>query len=249
MEYPYNQPENNNNNIIFTNSPEDNLQTEKRWYEKDFYIIIAFFFFYPLGLFMMWKYSTWKKWVKVFLTTCFVIGLLPLILIWSLIFSIKVKNTINPGNLNTSQAYSCTQVNTEWSKCKNIQYGFSFEYPARWNYMDFNETDLLIGTGTNLKDNYIFSVEAYQWRDNEAAKNFAKGFFGSRAATNINGLFATLDHEVLSDGGLSWFFTAVEGNNTYTIKTSFGIKTDTTGLNSKDLQVIFDHMANSVKKE
>jgi hypothetical protein len=246
MEFPNNQPENNDGNITFTSSPDSTLQVEKQWYEKDFYVILAFLLFYPVGLFMMWKYSSWKKSAKIILTTFFVIGLLPLLFIWISLASIKVKNTVNPGKANTSQYYTCTQLNAEWSKCKNTQFGFSFEYPAKWNYIDQSGDTLLLGTATNLKDNYIFSVQGYKFGSADGAKSFAQGR-GTTAV--VNGLTTGTDHKTTSDGGLNWLSTAIDGNTTYTIKTSFGLKVAGTGLSEKELQGIFDHIAGSIKKE
>ena len=37
---------------------------KKRWYEKSGWIIFLLIAFFPLGLFLMWKYSRWNKMVK-----------------------------------------------------------------------------------------------------------------------------------------------------------------------------------------
>ncbi len=41
---------------------------DKPWYEKDFGIILLFIFFWPVGLYLMWKYSEWSTPVKWTLT-------------------------------------------------------------------------------------------------------------------------------------------------------------------------------------
>ncbi|MBZ9691651.1 hypothetical protein [Clostridium sp. M14] len=42
-----------------------------KWYEKTWVIILFLIFFFPVGLYLMWKYSKWNKAVKVVLTIFF----------------------------------------------------------------------------------------------------------------------------------------------------------------------------------
>lgn len=51
---------------------------DKKWYQKTGWIIALLILFFPVGLFLMWKYSNWKKPVKCTITAliliCAVIG-------------------------------------------------------------------------------------------------------------------------------------------------------------------------------
>ena len=81
--------------------------------------------FWPVGLFLMWKYSSWKKWVKVLVTILYT----PTIAFLSLIFGLyvlssgwlAVEDIINPVVINQASGYTCTQNDTEWGKCTNIK--------------------------------------------------------------------------------------------------------------------------------
>jgi hypothetical protein len=42
-----------------------------KWYTKSVWIIVLLFLFFPVGLFLMWKYSKWNKWVKWGITIFF----------------------------------------------------------------------------------------------------------------------------------------------------------------------------------
>jgi hypothetical protein len=42
-----------------------------KWYTKTLWIAVLLFFFFPVGLFLMWKYSNWNKWVKWGITIFF----------------------------------------------------------------------------------------------------------------------------------------------------------------------------------
>ena len=45
-----------------------NQKTKKSWYQQTWAIVLLLIFFFPVGLFLMWKYSNWKKPVKVIVT-------------------------------------------------------------------------------------------------------------------------------------------------------------------------------------
>ena len=40
------------------------METKTKWYTKTLWIAVLLFFFFPAGLFLMWKYSNWNKFVK-----------------------------------------------------------------------------------------------------------------------------------------------------------------------------------------
>ena len=48
----------------------------KKWYEKNLAIILLLIFFFPVGLFLMWKYSNWNKVIKIVISIFFGIVLL-----------------------------------------------------------------------------------------------------------------------------------------------------------------------------
>lgn len=51
--------------------PQNNFQgsdPNKKWYQKTGWIIALLIFFFPVGLFLMWKYTNWKKPVKGIVT-------------------------------------------------------------------------------------------------------------------------------------------------------------------------------------
>ena len=42
-----------------------NTENTKKWYQKTGFIILLLIFFFPVGLFLMWKYTNWGKKVKI----------------------------------------------------------------------------------------------------------------------------------------------------------------------------------------
>lgn len=52
---------------------------EKKFYEKDWFIILSLVVFFPVGLYLMWKRSEWKRGIKVWVTV--VVAMLFLIFI------------------------------------------------------------------------------------------------------------------------------------------------------------------------
>lgn len=47
------------------NYPNGERVLNKKWYQKTGAIIILLILFFPIGLFLMWKYSNWNKWGKI----------------------------------------------------------------------------------------------------------------------------------------------------------------------------------------
>ena len=44
------------------------VMSQSRFYEKTWFIILALLLFWPLGLILMWLYSSWSKPVKIIVT-------------------------------------------------------------------------------------------------------------------------------------------------------------------------------------
>lgn len=74
---------------------------DKKWYQNNFVIIALLILFFPAGLFLMWKYSEWKKPVKWVITGVFVL---------LLISGIFNQDTTQSSQSNTS---SPEQVSTQ----------------------------------------------------------------------------------------------------------------------------------------
>lgn len=45
---------------------------KKKWYQQTGWIIFLLIVFFPVGLFLMWKYTNWNKWLKIGITLFFV---------------------------------------------------------------------------------------------------------------------------------------------------------------------------------
>lgn len=251
-----------------TNQPETPSQSsapliqstfgsQKPFWKTDFFAVLALFIFWPIGLFLIWKYASWKKWVKGLLTFFFLLGVLPILLIWTLIFGLKgyslIDNTLNPRVVNQSKLYTCRQVNTEWSRCINNKYKFSFEYPANWNYIDLKPEGIGFGpSNQNLLEKNVISISPSKWKTEEDAKQFAKGFadISKKQVTTIDDLYATKDYNAFSGDGLIVDVVIADGNMTYQFMSIPNkMKEDKIPLNSNQLQAIIDHMADSFKME
>lgn len=80
------------------------MEHSKKWYEKTGWIIVLLILFFPVGLFLMWKYTEWNKKVKWGIT-----GLFAILLIFS-----------NIGSKSSTQEKS-TPVNVEATKAQPIK--------------------------------------------------------------------------------------------------------------------------------
>jgi len=235
----------------------NNQTLTKPFWQTDVFVVLALVLFWPIGLILMWKYTPWRKWVKGLLTIFFFIGAIPLLFIWTLLFGLKINsfvgNITNPRVVNQSKLYSCLPLNSEWGKCTNIKYNFSFEYPIGWNYVDQSPEGLGFSpSDKNIIDNLVISVYSSSKGSEEEAKKFAKGYFGSssRQETTINGLYATKGYTTYSNGDLNLTAFILDGKTLYVFSSSpVNLKEKGITLNNDELRAIFDHMANSFVKE
>lgn len=234
------------------------MSPQKPIWETDAFVVLALVIFWPVGLFLMWKYAPWRKWIKGLLTFFFILGALPILLIWGLLFGLKgyslVDNALNPRVANQSKLYNCQPVTTEWARCTNTKYNFSFEYPANWNYIDLTPEGIGFSPANeNLVENFVISMGSpHKWDTEEDAKDFAKGISGisNKQEATLDGLYATKDYDALTGDGIIAKVVIVDGNMTYQFMTiPDKLKEANFTLTKSELQVVFEHMADSFRKE
>ncbi|MBM3209015.1 hypothetical protein FJZ40_01870 [Candidatus Shapirobacteria bacterium] len=227
-------------------------------WQSDAFIILCLVIFWPAGIFLMWKYSPWRKFVKGLLTAFFLIGVIPLLFIWSLLSGLRgyslIDNLLNPRTVNQSKLYNCVVLNFDWGKCTNRKHNFSFEYPAKWSYIDLKPEGIGFSpSDKNMSDGFVISMGSpSEWKSEEEAKKFANGYSGSssRQETTIDGLYATKDYKAFSENGIVATAVIVDGKTTYEFMSlPDNLKKASVSLTNSELQSIFDHMANSFAKE
>lgn len=228
---------------------------QKPVWQSDAFIILFLVLFFPVGLILMWMYSSWKKWAKVLITIFFTIGALPIIFIWTLLFGIQgysfINNTINPRTVDESALYNCQPMNAEWGRCTNSKYGFSFEYPAHWHYVDLRPEGIGFSPqAENIVDNFVISLGSPgEWDTEEDARDFAldPGFLNNKETITINGLTAGKDYSGFDDGIFA-IVTIVDGNTTYQFRATPD-KAKKLNVSMDELEAIFTQMTNSFEKE
>lgn len=252
---------NNTNNPAqqtFSNPATTSPANQKPLWKTDAFVVLALVIFWPVGLFLMYKYTAWRKWVKGLLTAFFLIGAIPLLVIWGLIFGLKgysfIDNLLNPRVVNQSKLYNCAPINSEWGRCKNTKYNFSFEYPVKWNYIDLKPEGIGFSPlKENLRDNFIISMDSpHKWDSEEEAKKFAKGFTGisRKEEITIDGLYATKENINFSaTSSFELVVIIVDGKTTYQFMGFSPLKEKGIALKDEELKSIFDHMVNSFVRE
>ena len=83
-------------------SAETMSASNKKWYQKTGYIILLLVLFFPVGLFLMWKYTNWGKKVKIAISVIF--ALLFIIAVASPSDSDEPVNTDNIVESSTIEA-------------------------------------------------------------------------------------------------------------------------------------------------
>ena len=62
-------------------------QERQSWYQKSWFIILTLLFIFPLGLFLMWRYAHWKNWLKLIVSSVYIISL-----VLTLLFQVSLLN-------------------------------------------------------------------------------------------------------------------------------------------------------------
>ncbi|MCC3697806.1 hypothetical protein LLE82_06625, partial [Staphylococcus epidermidis] len=62
-------------------------QERQSWYQKSWFIILTLLFIFPLGLFLMWRYAHWKNWLKLTVSSVYIISL-----VLTLLFQVSLLN-------------------------------------------------------------------------------------------------------------------------------------------------------------
>ena len=52
------------------------METKKAWYQHTIITVLSLTFFFPVGLYLMWRYSDWNKWAKIIITGFFALFVL-----------------------------------------------------------------------------------------------------------------------------------------------------------------------------
>lgn len=79
------------------NNNFNGFEPRRRFYQKTWFIILALIFFWPLGIFLMWKFSKWNKIVKIIISILCLFALIGLF----------------TGNDDTKSSDNDTQIETE----------------------------------------------------------------------------------------------------------------------------------------
>jgi len=55
------------------NKQDEGIVVKKKWYQKSWVIALLLFFAWPVGLYLMWKHSSWSKTVKWVISSAFIL--------------------------------------------------------------------------------------------------------------------------------------------------------------------------------
>lgn len=86
------------------------MQQKKRWYQKTLWIIVSLFVFFPVGLFLMWKYSNWSKKTKTITTTLILVVGLVVLAVDSMINETSQQSTLTFNKVETTATTNVKEI-------------------------------------------------------------------------------------------------------------------------------------------
>lgn len=98
---------------------EDNpiqAKENKQIYEKTWFIILLLIFFFPVGLFLMWKYSQWNKAVKIIVTI-----LVGLMVVFTVVSDNSENNDIGESDSSISVGSNDSSTQPVKTVSKSVQ--------------------------------------------------------------------------------------------------------------------------------
>lgn len=163
------------------NQPVGNLgmnQSSSAIWQTDAFIILALIIFWPIGLFLMWRYVSWRKWVKTTLTLFFSATIVvPIILFFfsAVLFSNQIQKRSSFGtpppstDTNTqfqvqSKVYNFENLGNGYIRVTTQKYKATFEFSSNLKYYPpFGEEQ------PSVLESIGFQTEKRQKNDNSAS--------------------------------------------------------------------------------
>lgn len=105
-------------NVPLTNPDpaEQQAKENKQIYEKTWFIILLLIFFFPVGLFLMWKYSQWNKAVKIIVTI-----LVGLMVVFTVVSDNSENNDIGESDSSISVGSNDSSTQPVKTVSKSVQ--------------------------------------------------------------------------------------------------------------------------------
>lgn len=118
----------------------NNKQLAIKWWKRDWFVILLFVLFTPLGLYWMWKHSTWKTSSKWLHTIFFGLPLLLFFLWWSrTLFTWVSQGPAGHKSLSeiaTESEEPTEAFTSEWSSYTSNRLGFTIRHPTEWLFTE-----------------------------------------------------------------------------------------------------------------
>ena len=83
-------------------------QERQSWYQKSWFIILTLLFIFPLGLFLMWRYAHWKNWLKLTVSSVYIISL-----VLTLLFQVSLLNENKTNQIEHANMEKSTQTDKQ----------------------------------------------------------------------------------------------------------------------------------------
>lgn len=139
--------------------------SDKKWYQKNWVIILLIIYFFPVGLYLMWKHTDWKKGIKILISSIFVFYLIMFFV------GIASLSDIEPTtNVDNTIASSTTEITTEETiTTENTSTELTTEEPTaeKITTTEFDDEYMSDGVvnGTNAKtiEGALKANSSYNW--------------------------------------------------------------------------------------
>jgi hypothetical protein len=99
---------------VISNQPKgEYMRNDKEWYEQNTFVILFLIFIFPIGLYLVWRYTDWAKSLKIAVSA--VIAILVIVAIFS------PSNQTNNAEVSNTDNQQATQQTDNFSKPEREQ--------------------------------------------------------------------------------------------------------------------------------
>lgn len=222
------------------------------------FVIFLLLSVFPVGLYLMWKYADWPKWLKVVLSVIAISSVVSFLYGWNILYGGRpLENLINPPVLNKSETYDCHRLKLEWGECRDEATSISIEYPQNWNYAEGTQLKVIkFSPLTNVLERPLITLTKDIFETDKKALEFTKGTNNSNETIpSVSGLLTTKVVVTMKIGKLAGKTSEVyiliqKGNIVYTFAAwPYWLHRQNFSVTEAELMEIFNHMVNSFKVE
>ncbi|WP_234019054.1 DUF4352 domain-containing protein [Staphylococcus simulans] len=210
------------------------MKQKKEWYKSTWFTILMLLFVFPVGLFLMWKFKSWRLWVKILITVLVVMGAV----------NMMTNNNV-PQNDNTSNTNSESKSEKKQDTKKETKAPHKMNEVVKLDKLEFNVTNKAVADQvgnvlTNKAKGTFIVLDVTVKNNGDKAVDIANSFFklvGDGKTYEADSAASTTANQAVSPDDLGFFGDKINPDSTKNGKVVFDVSKEVANKQNLVLQV------------